>query len=47
MTRNWGISCGGTGTFHVEVTSSAPFTFVSRSVQEVNSQVAQAESECK
>lgn len=47
VTRNWGISCGGTGTFRVEVTSSTTFSFVSRSVQDVNSLVALAESECK
>ena len=46
VTRNWGISCGGSGTFRVDVTSSLAFSFAGRSVQDVNSTVTQ-DGECK
>lgn len=34
VTRNWGISCGGSGTFRLDVTSTLPFQFLSQTVQD-------------
>lgn len=47
VTRNWGISCGGSGTFRVDVSSNTPFQVVGQTVQNQQSAVTQAESECK
>lgn len=47
VTRVWGISCGGSGTFRVDVTSNIPFQAAGPTVQNQQSAVAQAESECK
>lgn len=45
VTRDWGLSCGGTGTYRLEVTSTTAFQVVGQTVQDAPSQAPGAE--CK